>query len=99
MITRLVKMTFQEDTIADFRALFEDRKERIKANPGCLHLEMLQEKAGGLICFTYSIWEDESALEAYRQSAFFKDTWTATKKLFAERAEAWTTVSRAVLKD
>ena len=97
MITRLVKMTFKEDTIADFLKLFEERKERIKANRGCVHLEMLQEKAGGLICFTYSIWEDEPALEAYRQSPFFKDTWAATKKLFAERAEVWTTVSRAVL--
>lgn len=99
MITRLVKMTFKEDTIADFRALFEERKERIKANPGCLHLEMLQENVGGLICFTYSIWEDEQALDVYRHSPFFKDTWTATKRLFAERAEAWTTVSQAVLRD
>lgn len=99
MITRLVKMTFQEDTIAGFLKLFEERKEHIKANPGCLHLEMLQEKGNGLVCFTYSIWEDENALEAYRQSPFFKDTWTATKKLFAQRAEAWTTVSRAVLED
>lgn len=98
MITRLVKMTFKEDTIADFLKLFEERKERIKANPGCLHLEMLQEKTGGLICFTYSIWDDELSLEAYRQSSFFKETWTATKKLFAQRAEAWTTVSRSVLK-
>lgn len=98
MITRLVRMTFQEDTLTEFLRLFEERKERIKANPGCLHLELLQEKAKGLVCFTYSVWEDETSLEAYRHSPFFRETWVATKKLFAERAEAWTTVSRAVLK-
>jgi heme-degrading monooxygenase HmoA len=39
--------------------------------------------------FTLSIWDDETALEAYRQSELFQTTWAKTKVLFAEKAEAW----------
>jgi heme-degrading monooxygenase HmoA len=44
------------------------------------------------VLFTFSIWDSEAALENYRQSDLFRDTWAKTKALFAEKAEAWSMV-------
>jgi heme-degrading monooxygenase HmoA len=41
------------------------------------------------VLFTLSIWENPEALEAYRRSELFQNTWAKTKALFAEKAEAW----------
>jgi len=90
MIKRIVKMTFREDAVQTFRAdVFEHSKDRIRAFPGCLHMELLQNLKQPNVLFTLSFWENEEALEAYRQSELFQTTWAKTKVLFAEKAEAW----------
>jgi len=90
MIKRIVKMTFREEAVDTFlRDVFEQSKDRIRAFPGCLHMELLQHAAQPNMLFTLSIWENEADLEAYRQSDLFKATWEKTKALFAEKAEAW----------
>lgn len=99
MITRIVKMTFRPETVAEFITLFTEQKTKIKGFPGCHHLELLQENSTGHVFFTYSTWENEKALEAYRHSELFKTVWKATKQLFAEKAAAWSTEKRAVLTD
>ncbi len=86
MLRRLVKMTFLPDKVDDFIAVFEESKQKIRAMPGCRHLELWRN---GTIFFTYSIWETEEALNHYRFSELFKTTWAKTKVLFAEKAEAW----------
>lgn len=91
MITRIVKMTFRPESVAEFLSLFTEQKAKIKGFPGCHHLELLQEKSVGQVFFTYSLWENEDALEAYRHSELFKEVWNATRQLFAEKAEAWST--------
>jgi len=91
MIKRIVKMTFREAAVPTFVGeVFEQSKARIRAFEGCRHMELLQNKTRTNVLFTLSIWEDEAALEAYRASALFADTWAKTKALFAEKAEAWT---------
>ena len=85
-LIRIVKMTFREDAVDTFRRIFDERKEKIAGFPGCSRLELLNDKN---IFFTYSIWEDEAALEQYRTSELFQSTWSLTKKLFAVKAEAW----------
>lgn len=83
-------MTFREDSVGTFlRDVFEHSKDRIREFPGCRHMELLRNLKRPTILFTLSIWEDESALEAYRQSELFQTTWAKTKVLFAEKAEAW----------
>lgn len=89
MIIRLVKMEFRESAVADFLELFETRKAHIKACEGCLHVALWRDVQHPATFFTYSHWRDEAALEAYRQSPFFKDTWTRTRALFAQKAAAW----------
>ena len=89
MITRIVKMSFHSHTIDSFLQLFAERKATIRAFPGCTHLVLLKDVSDPLQYFTYSIWEDEGALNNYRQSEFFIETWATTKKLFAGKPEAW----------
>lgn len=89
MIKRLVKLTFRNDQTAEFVQIFEESKQKILAREGCLHVELLRGIAHNNIFFTLSIWENEAALEAYRQSQLFIQTWARTKALFADKAEAW----------
>ncbi len=79
-------MTFQPDKTEDFIAIFESSKLKIRAMEGCWHLELWRRDN---IFFTYSIWESEAALNDYRHSELFKDTWSRTKALFADKPEAW----------
>lgn len=83
-------MTFREDAVETFLSdVFEKSKDRIRAFPGCRHMELLRQIGQPNVLFTLSHWDDEAALEAYRQSEFFQNTWAKTKTLFAEKAEAW----------
>jgi len=90
MITRIVKMEFREEAIADFLKMFEHKKQFIIARPGCIDLEMLQQKDNPTVIFTYSHWESEDDLNAYRGTELFGEVWKETKSYFSERAEAWT---------
>lgn len=88
MIVRLVKMTFKREEIASFDSLFHQYHQQIRSFPGCTHLQLLKD---GQVYFTYSHWKDAQSLENYRNSALFAEVWPATKKLFAQPAEAWST--------
>lgn len=89
MILRIVQMTFRPECVADFVALFEERKQTIRSFDGCTHLELWQEAGNPNVFFTYSNWETEAHLDHYRFSEFFKDTWGKTKTLFASKPQAW----------
>lgn len=90
MIKRIVKMTFQPASVPVFLAdVFEPSKSRIRAFPGCRHMELLQYTEQSCVLFTFSIWDSQEALDTYRHSELFRDTWAKTKALFAEKAEAW----------
>jgi quinol monooxygenase YgiN len=52
---------------------------------------LLQDENDKNIFFTYSIWENDEALQAYRNSELFETTWAKTKILFAGKPEAWST--------
>ena len=89
MIVRIVKMEFQQEYVERFKQLFEDRKENIRHFPGCNHLELLQgTEAKKNVFITYSYWESEDALNDYRYSDLFKQTWQETKSMFARKPEA-----------
>ncbi len=89
MIKRIVKLSFQPDKVATFLHNFEENKAQIRAFPGCHHLELLRSTDQPNIFFTYSFWNHEDSLNAYRQSELFGIVWKQTKILFAEPAEAW----------
>lgn len=90
MIKRIVKMSFQPELVATFKNdVFDQSKDKIRAFPGCLHMELLGDVAQGNVLFTLSIWESEAALDNYRQSDLFQSTWAKTKVLFNAKPEAW----------
>jgi heme-degrading monooxygenase HmoA len=89
MLVRIVKLTFQEDKIADFLNNFNEIKHQIRRFEGNEFLELYQDKQDIRVFFTYSYWKDEAALEKYRQSELFNEVWSYTKTLFADKPEAW----------
>ncbi|MBC7568444.1 MAG: antibiotic biosynthesis monooxygenase [Spirosoma sp.] len=89
MLVRTVRMTFRPDALPDFHVIFDRSKQHIRAFPGNHHLELLRDPDNPAVRMTYSLWDDANALEAYRQSQLFRQTWAATKLLFAERAVAF----------
>ena len=89
MIIRIVKMTFMEEKVSLFQSLFDQHKDLIRAFDGVQKLELLRDQNQSNIFFTYSIWDDESHLEQYRNSDLFKMVWGQTKALFKDKAEAW----------
>lgn len=82
-------MHFRPAEAPNFLQLFAESKDTIASFEGCLHLELWQDSANPNVFFTHSRWQTEAALNAYRQSAFFKQTWAKTKALFQEPAHAW----------
>ena len=89
MFTRIVKMEFQENKVAQFLTNFETAKHKIRTFKGCMHLELWRDKNQPTIFFTYSKWEKENDLENYRNSELFKGVWATTKPMFANKAGAW----------
>ena len=96
MITRIVKMTFRPDEVPRFLHVFNENKTKIAGFEGCTHLELLNDVHTPAVFFTYSHWQDERYLEAYRNSELFKGVWQQTKQLFADKPDAWT-VKKVIL--
>lgn len=92
MIKRIVKLSFAPDKVGDFLVIFAESENKIRQFYGCHHLELWRAKTPDHIFFTYSYWENENALEAYRHSDLFKNTWAKTKLLFNDKPEAWSVV-------
>jgi quinol monooxygenase YgiN len=89
MLIRIVRMTFQENKVEAFLHLFEATKRQIRQYPGCQRLELLRDADQPAVFMTYSWWIDEQALENYRVSPLFKETWAKTKVLFADKPRAF----------
>ena len=91
MIIRIVKLSFQAESISNFKTIFEDNKQKIISQKGCNRLEMLEDINDLNVIFTYSFWDSEGDLNNYRNSELFKDVWSKTKILFIKKPEAWST--------
>ena len=61
-------MTFDPQKIDDFKSLFDGVKPKIENFPGCHHVELCADASEINVFYTYSKWESEDALEAYRTS-------------------------------
>lgn len=89
MFVRIVKMEFQPNKINAFLENFEEVKSQIRHFPGCIQLHLYRDQQEPHIFFTHSKWENNSALENYRNSELFKSVWRATKPKFSKKAQAW----------
>ena len=97
MIKRIVKMTFREEKTEAFESIFNASCTRIRAFDGCEYLELTRSATDSRIYFTISFWRSLDHLNAYRNSSLFRETWAATKVLFDDRPEAWSTETVKVL--
>ncbi len=88
-MVRIVKLTFDSEKIESFLEIFNNTKFQIRNFEGCRLLELHRDQKNPSIFFSYSYWETEAHLEAYRNSDFFKSIWTEVKPLFIEKPEAW----------
>ena len=96
MLIRIVKMDFEPEKVNTFLALFNATRAKIASFEGCSHLELLNSVEKKNVFFTYSYWDSEKHLEAYRHSELFKDTWAKTKVLFRNKAEAWSVIRTGI---
>ena len=92
MIERIVRMKFKSESVSDFEELFKKHKDQIRNFEGCSHLELWRDSSDPDTFYTFSKWENESKLEEYRNSELFGRVWTATKVLFAKKAQAFSAV-------
>ena len=97
MFIRIVKLTIGEENISSFEKIFEETKQTIRNFNGCRFLELYQDRSDPRVFFTYSYWNTEDDLEAYRQSDFFKNVWGKTRELFVAKPEAWSVNKMASL--
>ncbi len=97
MFVRIVKLSFQPEKTEEFLGNFEKSKENIRNFPGCRLLELYREKTNTNVFFTYSYWDSEEDLEAYRNSELFKGIWNKTKILFNDKPMAWSVDKLATL--
>ena len=82
------------ETEGHFIDIFNQIKNEIRSQTGCVSLELLRSSdKGGLCIWTISLWKSIDDLETYRASALFRKTWTEVKPLFADHAQAWTLTS------
>lgn len=72
-------MTFAPEHVPTFLDVFESSKEQIREFEGCNHLELLNDINQSNIYFTYSHWDSQEYLNAYRDSELFGDVWPAQK--------------------
>lgn len=82
-------MTFKADEIDSFLEIFEKQKTFIADFEGCSHLELLRDKNNSTTFFTYSYWQNETYLDKYRQSDFFRNIWSTVKLKFDDKPMAW----------
>ena len=89
MLKRIVKLSIQSNKKKQFIDLFEKNQHLISSFSGCISVELVQDVNANNIFFTYSLWENENALNNYRNSTLFKGIWSETKTFFSDKPEAW----------
>lgn len=89
MLIRTVRMTFKAEEIDNFLQVFEESKHKIRGFEGCHHLELLKDYTNACVFSTYSLWDDQEALNRYRHSELFKAVWAQTKPRFSAKPIAF----------
>lgn len=82
-------MEFQPAHADDFLAHFRGVALHIRAFPGVRRLELHRDAHQPNVFYTYSLWNSENDLEAYRGSDLFKDAWKQAKSWFSEKPQAF----------
>jgi len=90
-------MEFKPQHEDDFLAHFNTIKSRIRHFPGVLQLELHRDVARPNVFYTYSKWSGEEALETYRRSDLFNETWSQVKLWFGAKPQAFSLYEEMVV--
>jgi len=90
-LQRIVKMTFKPEHCQDFENYFSEIKNQVGNQPGCSGVKLLKDISGSGIYFTYSNWDNQTSLDAYRNTELFNIVWPKVKAWFADKPDAWST--------
>ena len=97
MITRIVRMSFEPESVEDFLKIFDQSKHLIRKMNGCQYLSIHQDHHFPNVFYTVSKWDSQNDLDIYRDSELFQKTWSATKTLFNAKPSAHSLVEREVI--
>lgn len=89
MIVRIVELDIDPEKMALANELLREVAPKVRSMPGCSHLEILRGVHNKSRITTYSHWDAESDLNAYRDSETFITFWKSIKPLFQAKARAW----------
>lgn len=89
MLIRIVHMYFTQEGAKKFLKIFGENVKAIQSVPGCTHLELLSNVEDPCHFTTLSHWNSPASLEAYRNSALFKNVWGSVKPLFSGKPLAY----------
>jgi heme-degrading monooxygenase HmoA len=90
-------MEFQHAHTEDFLEHFSGVAPLIRAFPGVRRLELHRDATQPNVFYTYSIWDGENDLAAYRDSDLFKGAWRQAKSWFSEKPRAFSMRREMVL--
>lgn len=88
MLVRIVRLTFLPEEAWRFPEVFRAAVPK-QARMGCTSNRMYLQAGTDNIFVTISEWESAEALEGYRKSDLFYDTWGKLKPYFCAPAEAY----------
>ena len=90
---RIVHLSIKQGYENVFIQLFEESKQFILSS-GCEHVSLLQDNHDTNKFATYSVWDTEEALNAYRASEAFGHIWKTTKAMLQEKpiAQSFSTI-------
>lgn len=91
-LQRIVKLTFRSEHCRDFELFFDEIKNQVGNQPGCSGVKLLKDISQNGVYFTYSNWDNEESLNAYRSTDLFNVVWPKVKEWFAAKPEAWSTI-------
>lgn len=93
MIIRIVELKINPENLDRARQLLAAVAPKVRGMQGCSHLHILTDIRQSNHITTYSYWDKEEDLNAYRHSEVFKSFWGEIKPLFALPARAWSSNS------
>lgn len=81
-------MTFRPEYLDELDRILKEFTPSIRAFPGCHHLEILRDIHEPHLAASYSLWDNEDALNAYRKSELFGKVWPKLKAGFSDKPVA-----------
>lgn len=89
MLRRIVRLEFDPERVAEFVDFFADNRTTIASFPGCVSLDLFKDASLDNVYYTFSLWDNEAALEAYRHSDTFRLLWSFAKERFSGKPQAF----------